>query len=78
MSETGKFLSNCPQKSTDEAIKCLRSWASIWGMPYEVKSDFGLAFRQTWEEELEKWGVRVSHSSMYNSQSMGLVQKSKL
>ena len=64
------------RKSTDEAIKCLGSWASIWGMPYEVKSDFGRAFIQTWEEELDKLGVRVLHSSAYNSQSMGLVERS--
>ena len=51
-----------PRKSTEDAIKCLRSWASIWGMPYEVKSDNGAAFRQTWEEELDKLGVRASGS----------------
>ena len=45
-------------------------------MPYEVKSDFGQAFRLTWEEELDKLGVRVIHSSAYNSQSMGLVERS--
>ena len=43
-------------KSTDETIKC-RSRTSIWGMPYEVRSDFGPAFRQTWEEEYDKLGV---------------------
>ena len=64
-----------PRKSTKDAIKCLHSLASIWGMPYDVKSDNGAAFRQTWEEELDKLGVRVLHSSAYNSQSMGLVER---
>ena len=45
-------------------------------MPYEVKSDNGAAFRQTWEEETDKLGVRVLHSRAYNSQSMGLVEGS--
>ena len=40
-----------PRKSTEDAINCLCNWASIWGMPYEVKSDNGATFRQTWEEE---------------------------
>ena len=35
-----------PRKSTEDAIKCLRDWASRWGMPYEVKSYNGAAFRK--------------------------------
>ena len=65
-----------PRKSTEYAIKCLRSWASIWGILYEVKSDNVASFRQTEEEELDKLDVRVLHSSVYNSQSMGLVERS--
>ena len=64
------------RKSTEDAIKCLRDWASKWGMPYEVKSDNGSSFRKEWEEELKKLGVKVIHSSSYNSQSMGLVERS--
>ena len=45
-------------------------------MPYSAKSDSGPAFRQTWEEELAKKGVRVIHSSCYNPASMGLVERS--
>ena len=41
-------------KSTEDAIKCLRDWASKWGMPYEVKSDNGSSFRKEWEEEFKK------------------------
>ena len=61
------------RKSTEDAIKCIRDWASKWGMPYEVKSS---SFRKEWEEELKKLGVKVIHSSAYNSQSMGLVERS--
>ena len=60
-------------KGTDEAIKGLRTWSANYGMPYSAKSDSGPAFRQTWEEELSKKGVRVIHSSCYNPASMGLV-----
>ena len=33
-------------------------------------------FRESWEEELQKLGVKVVHSSAYNPQSMGLVERS--
>ena len=46
------------------------------GLPYEVKSDNGPSFQKEWAESLEKLGVRVLHSSAYNSQSMGLVERS--
>ena len=48
-------------KSTSEEMKCLRTWAATWGLPYGVKSNSGPAFRQTWEEEFEKMGVKHSH-----------------
>ena len=41
-----------------------------------VKSDSSQAFRQTWEEELEKVGVKVLHSSEYNAKSMVMVESS--
>jgi hypothetical protein len=63
-------------KGTDEAIKCLRTWSSQYGKPYTAKSDTGPAFRLTWEEELATLGVRVTHSSCYNPQSNGLVERS--
>ena len=65
-----------PNKGTDEAIKCLRTWSAQFGRPYTAKSDSGPAFRLTWEEELAKLGVSVSHSSCYNPQSNGLVERS--
>ena len=55
------------RKSTEDAIKCLRDWASKWGMPDEVKSDNSSSFRKELKEEVEKLGVKVIHSSAYNS-----------
>ena len=63
-------------KGTEEAIKGLRTWSANYGMPYSAKSDSGPAFRQAWEEDLKKRGVRVIHSSCYNPSSMGLVERS--
>jgi hypothetical protein len=45
-----------------------------WGLPYYVKCDFGPGFRQTFEEDLSKLGVKVDHSSAYNPQSNGMVE----
>ena len=45
-------------------------------MPYEVKSDNGASFRQTYEEDIDKLGVRVLHSSAYNNLSMRLLERS--
>ena len=28
-------------KSTSEAVRCLREWSSLFGKPYRCKSDFG-------------------------------------
>ena len=65
-------------KSTAEALKGLRAWASSWGLPYTVKTDSGPSFRKSLEEELQKLGVNVLHSSAYNPQSMGLVERTVL
>ena len=64
------------RKSTEDAIKCIRDWGSKWGLPYEIKSDNGASFRKDWETELNKLGIQVLHSSAYNSQSMGLFERS--
>ena len=64
------------RKSTEDAIKCIRSWESKLGLPYEIKSNNGASFRKDWETELNKLGIQVLHSYAYNSQSMGLVERS--
>ena len=65
-----------PRKSTEDDIKCIRDWASHWGLPYEIKSDNAACFREGWENELVNLGVKVLHSSAYNSQTNGLVERS--
>ena len=43
---TGFMQANkTPNKSTSEAIKCLRTWVANWGLPYGVKTDSRSAFR---------------------------------
>ena len=38
-----------PNQSTKEAIKCIREWAALYGMPYTIKVDSGPAFRVAFE-----------------------------
>ena len=64
------------RKSTEDAIKWFRDCASHWGLPYEIKSDNAACFREGWENELVNLGVKVLHSSAYNSQTNGLVERS--
>ena len=49
----------CPQKSTEQALLKLREWSSNYGAPMTVVSDSGPAFRNKFEEECAKLGVRV-------------------
>jgi len=46
-----------PNQSTKETIKCIRDWASFYGLPYAIKVDSGRAFRVAFEKELEEMGV---------------------
>ena len=62
-------------KSSAEAVLKLRQWGANWGLPYYVKSDFGPGFRQTFENDLSNMGVKVEHSSGYNPQSNGMVER---
>ena len=65
-----------PNQSTKEAIKCVREWAALYGMPYTIKVDSGPAFRVAFENELNELGVKIIHSSAYHPQSQGLVEHS--
>ena len=65
-----------PNQSAKKAIKCIREWAAIYGMPYAIKVDSGPAFRKTFEKELKEMGVKIIHSSAYHPQSQGLVERS--
>ena len=55
-----------PNQSTKEAIKCIREWAALYGLPYAIKVDSGPAFRVAFEKELEEMGVKIIHSSVYH------------
>ena len=63
-------------KSASEAILKVREWSSLWGKPFEIFSDSGPGFRQTFEEEALKLGISVKHSSGYNSSSQSQVERS--
>ena len=49
-------------QSTKEAMRCVREWATLYGMPYAIKADSGPSFRMAFEKELEELGVKVIHS----------------
>ena len=59
----------CKDKSTDEALKVIRQWVSLYGRCLEVRSDSGPGFRETFREGLEKMGINLNHSSCYSPQS---------
>ena len=62
-------------KGSEEAILKIREWGTNFGLPYQVKCDFGPGFRETFESKMKELGVSVIHSSAYNSQSNGLVER---
>ena len=62
-------------KSASEAILKVREWSSSWGKPFEILADSGPGFRQTFEEECQKLGITVRHSSGYNSSSQSHVER---
>ena len=60
----------------NEAVGCIREWGALYGMPYAIKVDSGPAFRLAFEQEMENYGVKIIHSSVYHPQSQGLVERS--
>ena len=63
-------------QSKDEAVRCVREWGALYGLPYAIKVDSGPAFRLSFEQEMEDYGVKIIHSSAYHPQSQGLVERS--
>ena len=61
-------------QSKNEAMRCARECAALYGMPYAIKADSGPLFRLAFGNDLEELGVRIIHSSAYHSQSQGLVE----
>ena len=62
-------------KTCMEAIHCIREWGSNFGKPYILKTDFGPSYRDSFRRECLDLGIEVIHSSSYNSQSQGLVER---
>ena len=54
----------------------MREWGALYGIPYAIKVNSGPAFRLTFEQEMEDYGVKIIHSSAYHPQSQGLVERS--
>ena len=50
-------------KSTSEAVRCVREWSSLFGKPYKCKSDYGPGYRETFASELKQLGIEVVYSS---------------
>ena len=63
-------------KSSQEAIRCVRECTSRWGRPFSCKADYGPGFRKTCKEGLQGMGIQLVHSSSYNPRSMGLAERS--
>ena len=63
-------------KSSLEAIRCVREWVARWGGPFTTKADYGPGFRQTCKDGLQGMGISLVHSSSYNPRSMGLAERS--
>ena len=62
-------------KTCKEAVRCIREWGSNFGKPYILKTDFGPSYRDSFRKECWDLGIEVIHSSSYNSQSQGLVER---
>ena len=63
-------------KSSSEAVRCVKEWASLFGKPYKCKCDFGPGYRETFQRELKEIGIEVIYSSAYNPSSNALVERS--
>ena len=68
-------VTKCKNKSTKEAIRSIREWASVFGVPYRAKCDNGPSYREEFAQECKSLGIAVIHSSCYNSESQGLIER---
>ena len=66
----------CWNKSTEKALLKLRELSATYGFPMTLVADSGPSFRNRFEEECAKLGVRVEHSSAYNPSSQSAVERS--
>ena len=68
-------VTKCKNKSIKEAIRSIREWASVFGVPYRAKCDNGPSYREEFAQECKSLGITVIHSSCYNSESQGLIER---
>ena len=54
----------------------LREWSANFGFPMTLVADSSPAFRNNFEEECAKMGVRVEHSSANDPSSQSGVERS--
>ena len=66
----------CRNKSTEEALLKLKEWSSNFGFPMTLVTYSGISFRNRFEEEYLKLGVKVERSSACNSSSQSAVERS--
>ena len=68
-------VTKCKSKSTKEAIRSIREWSSVFSKPYRCKVDNGPSYREEFAQECKSLGIDVIHSSCYNSESQGLIER---
>ena len=66
----------CRNKSTEETLLKLSEWSANFGFPMTLVADSSPSFRNKFKEECLKLGVKVEHSSAYNSSSQSAVKRS--
>ena len=75
MKSGGLKVTKTSNKSTKEALRAIRDWGSIFGVPYRVKADNGPSYRDEFRAECKTLGIEVLHSSCYNAPSQGLIER---
>ena len=68
-------VSKTENKSTQEALRVLKEWNSVYGNPYFVKCDGGPSYRDEFKQECKAMEIVFKTSSSYNSQSKGLIER---
>ena len=62
-------------QSTAEAQRCIHEWSFTYGLPHQVKTDGGPAFREGFQSYLLGLGISHATTSAYNSTSNGLAER---
>ena len=62
-------------QTTAEAQRCVHEWAFTFGLPHEIKTDGGPAFREGFQSYLMGLGIGHTPTSAYNPRSNGLAER---